>query len=356
MNRESHETNSSVFAPLVRALDLICFQLSHSAVSGAALDIIVASPTLDELKQQTLPPHIETAVRKRKGPRISKRGARNLRMTRLVKAHWPEDRQLENTVPALAYVLSGQADFHLEDYVLYLQQGDFLHIPAGIAKPDAHAPYVLDGTDRRCDLLWIYPGPLKGDGVECWICRTENGKKHTGAEYGSSSVQNRFIANLFEEFSLELKRESQPQLRRQLLFCLLLWLRREIAEGHAELPQVRRLHRSVERQPDFIEEACQFVSSNLNSPLTISRVAGAVGVSPATFTRHFRRKMGMSFNEYLTQKRLKAAESYLANTTSPINAVASSVGLRKERLRIIFYQKHRCSPSEFRKQRISQEN
>lgn len=348
----NHRSDDFIFAPLVTALELIGRRLSTDYALDIASDIIVATPTLDELLQKKLPPHIETSVKKRKGPRISKRGSRHTRLTRLVSSHWLGSQQWESTTSALAYVLKGQADFHIEDYLLYLQQGDFLHIPAGIAKPDADAFYVLDGSDRECDLLWISPLSLKGDGLECWVCHTENGKKHTGVQHGSSLIKNRFLASVFDELDGDLQERKPSQLRLHLLSSMIFMLKRELEEARAELPQSRRLHQPVEQRADFIEEACEYIESNIDSSLTISRVSQAIGVSPATLTRYFRSRLNCSFNEYLTQKRLEAAESYLLNTTLSVSRIAHQTGIRYDQLRVLFHKNHNCSPGEFRRQRI----
>jgi len=336
------------FATLIEALRVAQFSLERDGAARA----MVATPTIAAFRRQELPDHVKVMVKKRRGKRVSVRGPRNYRLTRLVKARWPEDRQLEAAVATLGFVLRGQADFHITDYLVQCQPGDWMFIPAGISKPDASLPYVLDGSPRECDLLWIYPGPLNGVGLECFISHSTSTATHTSLERGTAAVKNSFLAQLFNELTEQSQHSSHRQQMAHLLSCIVLWLQSEIQEGAAVIPWVRRLDQPVKRSQDLMEEARKHIESHLNQSLTISEMARVLAVSPATFTRQFRAGMGRSFHEYLTAQRLKGAEDLLLDTDLSINAVAHKVGLSYERLRDLFSQHHACSPGEFRKRRI----
>jgi len=336
------------FAPLLETLRSIEFWLERDGASR----VMMATPTIAAFRRQELPAHVNVTVKKRRGKRASARGPRNYRMTRLVQASWPDDGQLEAAVPSLVCVLKGQADFHLADYVVQCQPGDWIFIPAGIPKPDASLPYVLDGSPRECDLLWIYPGPLNGVGLECFVCHSTSKRIYTGVEYGTSDVKNDFLVHLFNELNEQIQNRCKEELIHHLLVGIILWLHREIEEGRAVIPWSRRLDQPVERSPDFITEACKHIESHLDHHLTIPKMARLMAVSPATFTRRFRAEMGQSFNEYLTVQRLKGAELMLLDTSMTVNDVASHVGLTYERFRDLFQQHHQCSPGEFRKRMI----
>jgi AraC-like DNA-binding protein len=336
------------FEPLLEALRIIKFWLERDDASR----VMVATSTIAAFRRQELPDHIKVTVKKRRGKRVSARGPRNFRLTRLVQARWPEDGQLEAAVPSLACVIKGQADFHIADYMVKCQPGDWIFIPAGISKPDASLPYVLDDSERECDLLWIYPGPLNGVGLECFICHSTAKAMLTGLQYGTSAMKNDFLVCLFNELNEQLQRSSDGDFIYHLLSCLVLRLREEIEEGRAEIPWTRRLDQPVERSQNFIAEACKHIESHLDRHLTIAEMARMVAVSPATFTRRFRADMDQSFHEYLTAQRLKGAEALLQDTALSVNDVSLKVGLTYERLRDLFQQHHGCSPGEFRKREI----
>ena len=336
------------FLPLLETLHGIKSRLEQNN----AWHLMVARPTLAAFKEQELPAHVQVRTKKRRGKRVSERGPRHMRLTRLVQARWPQDGQLEAAVPTLAYVMQGTADFHIADYLVQCQPGDLLFIPAGVAKPDAALPYVLDGSQRECVLLWIYPGPLNGVGLECFITHSTARKVRMGQQYGTSAIKHDFLVQLFNELNRQLLEGCPLATTRYLLTGLVLWLCREMEQGRAVIPWNRRLNQPVERSKDIVAEACKHIESHLNRHLTIDEMAQLLAVSPASFTRRFRAATGLSFNQYLTRQRLKGAQTLLEDTALPVNDVARYVGLTYERLRELFQQHHDCSPGEFRRRKI----
>lgn len=335
---------NTAFQPLLEALNAVHFRLQRDGDAR----VIVAAPTLKQLKSQVLPGHVRTSAKPRRGKRVSARSPRHLRTTNLVLARWPQDRQIEVAIPSLICVLSGQADFHLADYMLHCQPGDLLFIPPGVSRQDSTSAYT-DDEQRQCRVLWISPGPLSGHGLECWIVESQGPIRQAGLQYGTAAIKNEFSASLFKQFHQELTDSRKPELEYSLLACLLLHLHREIEKGRAAVPWVRRLHRSVEREQDVVAQACKYMESHLDSHLTIQAMANHLAVSPSTFTRRFRDAVGQSFNQYLTEQRMKGAISLLRDTDLSVFEVAGMIGLKYERLRDLFQQQHGCSPGEFRK-------
>ncbi len=336
------------FLPLLNVLHGIKSRLEQNN----AWYLMVARPMLAAFKEQELPAHIQVCAKKRRGKRVSERGPRHLRLTRLVQARWPQDGQLEAAVPTLAYVIQGTADFHIADYLVQCQPGDLLFIPAGVAKPDASLPYVQDDSQRQCDILWIYPGPLNGVGLECFITHSTAREVRMGQQYGTSAIKNDFLAQLFDELNRQVLDACPLSITRHLLMGLVLWLCREMEQGRAVIPWSRLRDQPVERSKDIVAEACKHIESHLDRHLTIDEMAQLLAVSPASFTRRFRAATGLSFNQYLTRQRLKGAEILLEDTVLPVSQVARHAGLTYERLRELFQQHHNCSPGEFRKRKI----
>lgn len=335
----------AAFLPLLDTLSAIDFSLKRDGLPP----VILAAATLRQFKSQFLPEHVRYFVKKRRGPRVSARGPRHLRTTRLVLARWPEDGQLEAAIPALGYVVSGQADFHIGDYLVQCQAGDFIYFPVGISKPDAGATYVANDPDRQCRILWISPGPLNGQGLECWIVHSQGEMSRAGAEQGTSALKNDFLARLFDRLNQTLLSPGQDAVKLALLRCLVLCVKQELEEGRAAVPWVRRLHRPVPRERSLVEEASKHMESHLDSHLTIEVMARLLAVSPATFTRRFRDGTGQTFNHFLTERRLEGAATLLRDTDLPVREVARMVGLKYERLRDLFQERHGVAPGNFRK-------
>lgn len=62
-------------------------------------------------------------------------------------------------------------------------------------------------------------------------------------------------------------------------------------------------------------------------PLTVADLADAAGLSPAHFSREFRRAFGESPHEYLLTRRLERAATLLRNTDRPVIEICLAVGL-----------------------------
>src|SRR3954447_12804532 len=62
-------------------------------------------------------------------------------------------------------------------------------------------------------------------------------------------------------------------------------------------------------------------------PLTVADLARAAGLSPAHFSREFRRTFGESPHQYLLTRRLERAAALLRNTDRTVTEICFDVGL-----------------------------
>jgi AraC-like DNA-binding protein len=62
-------------------------------------------------------------------------------------------------------------------------------------------------------------------------------------------------------------------------------------------------------------------------PLTVADLARAAGLSPAHFSREFRRTFGEAPHQYLLTRRLERAAALLRNTDRTVTEICFSVGL-----------------------------
>lgn len=63
-------------------------------------------------------------------------------------------------------------------------------------------------------------------------------------------------------------------------------------------------------------------------PLTVGDLAAAAGLSPAHFSREFRRTFGEAPHRYLLTRRLERAAALLRTTDRPVAEICLDVGLR----------------------------
>jgi AraC-like DNA-binding protein len=341
MRKNSSEQSAET--PLIETLR----RLDHWLTRDGTSRVIVAQPSLKKLKQQNLLEHVRVTPRKMKGPRQPIRGRRHYDQLHLKLARWPNDHMDENALPFILCVTSGQADFRIADYVLHCSVGDWIFVPAGIPKQDGSQPHFEgDPTGRQCEILWIYTGMEREEGISCWTCRSM-GDDHFQEMSNSYRVDMPFLAQLFNGFCNEIQELNRSEILTHLLRGVLLLLRSEIKANRAMSGNSREVYEyGKSREP--IEEAQIYIKRNIYRHLTIPNVAAQVLVSPSTLTRRFRERTGQTFNEFLSAERVKLASNLLRETNLPISLISEKVGLKYGQLRVLIQQKYHCSPGELR--------
>lgn len=85
-------------------------------------------------------------------------------------------------------------------------------------------------------------------------------------------------------------------------------LHRELVEDYVQRMQL--LNRKT-LCPKPIRLCLDYIYDNLHTKLSLEVLAKTAGLSPAYLSRLFRREMGMTITEYITRKRVEAAENML---------------------------------------------
>lgn len=84
-------------------------------------------------------------------------------------------------------------------------------------------------------------------------------------------------------------------------------------------------------------------------PLTVSDLARAAGLSPAHFSREFKRMFGESPHQYLLTRRLERAAALLRNTDQSVTTICFSVGLSSlGSFTTSFRRVYDASPADYR--------
>jgi AraC-like DNA-binding protein len=85
----------------------------------------------------------------------------------------------------------------------------------------------------------------------------------------------------------------------------------------AHVPPVRHLLR-----------ARDLADARYSEPLSVNDLAGAAGLSPAHFSREFRRAFGEPPHSYLSMRRLERAAALLRTTDNSVAQICLAVGLQ----------------------------
>lgn len=107
---------------------------------------------------------------------------------------------------------------------------------------------------------------------------------------------------------------------------------------------------SQQRNNDMIDQAVKFINKNYGDEnISLNSVAKAINISANYLSALFSQRMGMSFVEYLTQKRMERAKFLLRQSSKRSGEIAYEVGYRDPRyFSFVFKKTQGCTPSAFR--------
>lgn len=308
--------------------------------------LVISESTLEKFKAQDLPPMVNVSIKKRKSKKVRVQGPRIYNDLAMTIEAFPEDGQDTCRHPILYYVIKGQADLHIADYVVHCPAGHFVLMRPGVPQPDGKQPHLEAANSYGyCEILHLslLPG---ASSVASWICYSD-GSKHW-ARYGCV-INKPDVVHQFHFFMNEMldKPVGYHKTATNSLHNFLLLFQRELKEGRLQPTSgdnTRQRPVSGESQMEF---ALQYLESHLHQRLTSAKVAEAVFMSRSSFLRHFSRETGQSFNQYLTELRLEKAKQLLADSARSVHTVSGAVGVQPAQLYRIFKANLGMSPSEF---------
>lgn len=98
---------------------------------------------------------------------------------------------------------------------------------------------------------------------------------------------------------------------------------------------------------DSISQAIGYININFRQEITLSIIKDKFNISPAYFSREFKRRTGMCFNDYLAEKRFEYAKKLLKNGNRVIDACLESGFGTVRNFSRRFKEKYGITPKEF---------
>lgn len=109
-----------------------------------------------------------------------------------------------------------------------------------------------------------------------------------------------------------------------------------------------RIKRSQDNKP--IRQAKEYIHLHYAKPLTLEEISEQVGLSPTYFSTVFKKDTGMTFLEYLSERRMEEAKTLLKETQLPIAGICEQVGYSDLRhFTKLFIKNSGLKPNEYRK-------
>ncbi len=132
-----------------------------------------------------------------------------------------------------------------------------------------------------------------------------------------------------------------------LLIELFVKLGYDYLYGQELFPDVR-----LPKQKEYIRKFQQllaYIDEHYMEELDLDKLSDSIEFSKFHFLRLFKQYMGATVGDYVTLRRIKAAEQLLCNQNRPISEVAALSGFSSiSTFNRLFKQYKNCSPSEYR--------
>lgn len=281
------------------------------------------------------------------GKRKRLRGSRPYGATSISDYVWPEDNLHSTRTPVLCFVLKGPLAYQISDYVLHCQAGNGILIPAGV--PHANGKFhFLDTTKMHqgsCTMLQMQPYQ---QGLCCWITHfwldEKKQLKHNEQVCAITGSQvPGYIYQLLDE--MQSKKSCWKEIGNSLLSLLMWTLYREMRDlptfGSMARPAIGEARLSWNQIEQYIQE-------NLAQEISIDMLARRAAMSRRLFTGEFRKRTGKTLVQHTTALRMGKAGRLLKETDLAIQEIAGAVGLKPNRLRILFHEHEGMSPIQYR--------
>ena len=103
-----------------------------------------------------------------------------------------------------------------------------------------------------------------------------------------------------------------------------------------------------------LESLRSHIDEQFQEPLRISDLARRARMSPATFSRKFKKLTGQGLGDYLQEKRIREARRLLRVSHLSVSQVSRQCGFLSENyFRTLFKAKTKLTPQEFRERPLA---
>lgn len=237
----------------------------------------------------------------------------------------------------ILYICSGNIQYLIKTDRYQIQPGDIIIVPPGIS----HQPILTDqqNTTYRRYVLWLSPLFMKGvtplfpnyDFTKPRLLRT------AGTKW--AILKDKFHAGILEA---EQKRPGwNACVYGNTLELVTLLYRATVDKKSTHLKS---------EKPELLENILIFIESNLAQNLSLADTGRRFFVSRSTISNTFRKEMGISFYQYVTQRRLVAAKNLILENI-PMEIIAGKVGFSDySSFYRAFKSEYGISPRQFRDQ------
>lgn len=158
-----------------------------------------------------------------------------------------------------------------------------------------------------------------------------------------------------ERYSMVTKDTASQEMMKETIFGEL-----DMQTSFSAYEQVltRQLERYLLEMAEFLKDknarpilrATAYIENHFTEHITLETMAKLVNLNPIYFSNLFKRELGRSFTEYLTDFRMKKAKEMLRSSNSTINEIADALGYSDARyFSKVFKKEVGIKPTDYRK-------
>lgn len=218
-----------------------------------------------------------------------------------------------------------------------LQKGDIVLVPPGVS----HRPILPErmAVPYERDVLWISAEFFEQ--VDGMLPAPTAAHRDHSVPIRTAGTRWEFLGDLFRAGVLE-EEEKRPGWEAAVLGNTLMIF------AHMERAYLERSAGTMKAEkPELLDRITAYIEQNYQKHITIDELARGFYVSNSTISHLFKQKMGVSLYRYITQRRLIAAKSLIAEK-APMEEVSHKVGFADySTFYRAFKQEYGISPRQF---------
>ena len=143
--------------------------------------------------------------------------------------------------------------------------------------------------------------------------------------------------------------EKHGFLWNSLCYSILTQVYVRLGQLHINQTTKRVNARPGSTNPEIVDSARLYIDQNYMRDITLDDVSAFTGFTKCYFSRIFKQQCGVTFSEYLRQRRVSAAEDMLVHSRRNMQEIAINAGFgRIATFNRVFRDAKNCTPSRYR--------
>lgn len=232
--------------------------------------------------------------------------------------------------------LRGEVNYRLPGREYHVQAGEALIIPPNCV----HALSMAAGSARH--LLLFEPEMIFGMRDMRQVSDMLNAPVYLSAQPELRDETCALLRQLVERY------ERREPMWNSACYALLLQMYARLA-AHCLATAGGGDAAGDDIDSDVINSARLYIDNNCTQPITLEDMAAFSGFSKYYFSRVFKRQLGVTFSEYLRERRVRLAEDLLIHSRRSVREIAEDAGFGSiATFNRVFRAARSCPPTQYR--------